>query len=918
MRLHCLLRPLLAAMAFALVPPGCSTIDEPSEAEVVQETNIAPGQLVLDPPLIVTSPTTVRRFRGSVPLSEYAPPPNQTAFWADAPAGIYVWSEDQVANDGYANLALWVEEDVADGDYPITVHAWIDGQQRDAQLTVRVARLGPLAVQLDTSLVPDQVELQPLADNRPRVLARALDERGYSIDFIEDELVVTTNDAVALNKLLARTGGQIVREVSNPQLGAPAYYVVRVAPGSANGNQAANALRQVDANVRGTLRVSTPRALELVATAARETRLGMLVSPNFINHSSGFIDRVVVDGPGRRGALPAGSKDVPYSSNVATWPHFMAGGKQNVNVIDAWRALELAGKLASSTVRVGMIDGGFSPGFDIPSWSLGYNINTPNTQKCGEGKTDCPWHGTHTTQVGFALANNNVGTAGPGGPVAHLAMAQLDSGDLISSVDAIYKVLAWNPRIINMSGGKAIPAVLGIAAKAVEAVTTFAHDSRGVLLVAAAGNAGKNVDEEDCFIGICWEEAWHFPCENHGVTCVGGVEYNSLWRHPNSNWGGQVDIFGPHVVYHGAGPSFPIGSDTQIGTGTSYAAPFVAGVASLIIAANPSITVGELEAKLLNDATWSHDSSVGRFINAVRPVKNALGPVAPHVKIVAPAPATTHNYGGFGVALVAEVDDLEDGPSCCTVTWKSNLDGTIGTGRSLTFAFPSPGARTLTATAVDSSGMSRSATVNVNIINSAPTVQILAPAMYATVYKNTEFSLLGRATDPNEIELACSSTKLVWTSGYGTSFVRWGCNPTMTFPSVGWQLIQFRATDAHGASHSASVWINVVEPPSAAPTASIVSPAVGGGLWGHAANTLTGSGYDPDGDSNALVYRWVVIDRGIRYSIGTGKTLTWKPSSTIAANCGGRDVTLELTVTDTSGLSSAPVTRTTFVNFPPC
>jgi subtilisin family serine protease len=914
-----LIRSLLAALAFALIAPGCSTIDAPSESEVTQHATVA-GDLVLDPSLVVAPPTTMRRFRAAVSLDEQSGPAEQTWFWADAPQGIYVWSEDQDGNDGYSNYALWVEDYVPDGDHQVQVHTWIDGQQRDAELVVRVQRVGDLDVALDTSLVPDQVELQPLDDGRPRILARALDDKGTSVDFIEDELVVTTDDPAALAALLERTGGQVVREVSDHQIGAPTYVVVRVAPGTADPSQAAADLHAIDPAVRGLLRVSSPRAFELVATAARETRLGMLVSPNFIGYSSGFLDRVINEGPARDGFPPAGGpKDVPYTPNVATWPHFMAGGNQNIDVVDAWRALALADKLVPSSVRAAVLDGGFSPGFDFPSWSFGHNINVPNKEKCAEGKADCPWHGTNVVQVGFGVTNNGVGTAGPGGPVAHLAMAQLDSGDLISSIGAIYKVLAWNPRIINMSGGTDIPAGLGIAAKAAEAVTTFAHDSRGVLLIAAAGNAGKNVDEEDCFLGICWEEAWHFPCENHGVLCVGGVEYNSKWRYGSSNWGGQVDLFGPNVVYHGASPVFAIGNNSKVGIGTSYAAPFVAGVAALIIAAKPSIGVGELEAKLINEATWSYDTTVQRLVNAYRSVKSALGPVAPHVKIVSPAPSTTHNYGGFGVSLVAEVDDLEDGPSCCTVTWSSNVDGPLGSGRSLNVVFPAPGARTLTVTAVDSSGMSRSATVNINVVNTAPTTQILAPAMYATVYRNTDVALLGRATDPNEITLPCSSTKLTWSSGYGTPFVRWGCNPTVKFPSVGWQLIQFRAMDAYNASSpTASVWVYVDEPPAGVPTASITSPAPGGGVWGNAANTLVGSGYDPDGDSTMLVYRWVVIDRGVRYSIGTGKSLSWTPSSTIPSNCGGRDVTLELTVTDTAGLSSTPATRTTFVNWPPC
>ncbi|MBI4510841.1 MAG: S8 family serine peptidase [Deltaproteobacteria bacterium] len=909
---------LSLAIGMSVVTPLLNGCDGTSErtgeaAPGVASYALSFGPLHVDPSEVTAPPMTLRRFRAWVDIDA----PNgdgdgvQAWFWAETPPGIYAWAEDQGSQGGLANMALWVEDSVPNGEYQAVVHAWLNGEMREAPLVVRVQKLGELAVELDPTLVPDEVELPPHDDGRPRPLARAIDERGYSIDFVADELLVTSEDPAALRALLDRTGGQVVREVTEPQLQAPTVFLVRIPRGTVDPARAADDLRALDPRVRGTLRISSRDAMELVATAARETLAGVTVSPNFILESHGYVDRVVVDGPKLQGT----GATVPYQPNVAAWPHFMTGGVQNIGVVEAWRALAIAGKLIPDAVKVGIVDGGFNPAFDLPKYSLGVELMKPNPEKCGD--KDCAWHGTHVAQVGFAIPGNGVGTAGPGGPVAELGLVQLDSSELIRSVASIYKVLSWGPRVVNLSGGKAVPAILMPAAKLVESVTKIARQT-GVLVVAAAGNKGKNVDEEDCAFGVCWEEAWHFPCENDGVLCVGGVGYNSLWRHSRSNWGNQVDLFGPYVVYHGAGPGYPIGNDAHVGQGTSHAAPFVSGVAALIMAANPGLSVNDVEARLLDEATSSYDGSVRRLVNAYRSVKSALGNVAPLVRIDTPAPGATVSYGGIGgVNLVAEVDDVEDGPSCCTVTWTSNVDGTLGSGRSLRFTFKSPGTRVITVTATDSSGLSSSQSVTIQLVNNPPRAEIQAPTRYQRVYRNTPVALRGRATDPNEVLLPCSSKTMLWTSTYGTAFLRFGCEASVTFPDLGWQRIRLSATDAYGLRSEMSVWIEVVDPPGGAPTAAITSPGPGGGVWGMISNTLTGTGTDPDGDSTKLVFSWSVVDRGTKTFIGTGRSISWRPLDTIPSSCGGRTVTLELTVTDTAGLSTT-VTQATFVNFPPC
>src|SRR5690606_233002 len=109
---------------------------------------------------------------------------------------------------------------------------------------------------------------------------------------------------------------------------------------------------------------------------------------------------------------------------------------------------------------------------------------------------------------------------------------------------------------------------------------TLAFRETGMLLFAAAGNDGKNVDSEGCTFGVCWERTWVTPCENAGVICVGGLAANSKNKAGNSNYGGeQVDIFAPFTLWLGPDPDAPTNTARAI-SGTSFSSPFTAGIAA--------------------------------------------------------------------------------------------------------------------------------------------------------------------------------------------------------------------------------------------------------------------------------------------------------------------------------------------------
>ena len=106
--------------------------------------------------------------------------------------------------------------------------------------------------------------------------------------------------------------------------------------------------------------------------------------------------------------------------------------------------------------------------------------------------------------------------------------------DFFFSIAAVLEGAGRGAKILNMSYRSQVPAIVSWTVEPFNIVTATVR-AAGVLMFAAAGNEGQDVDAEDCF-GVCWKETWHTPRENTGVICVGGVADNSKNRHPSSNY----------------------------------------------------------------------------------------------------------------------------------------------------------------------------------------------------------------------------------------------------------------------------------------------------------------------------------------------------------------------------------------------
>ena len=498
----------------------------------------------------------------------------------------------------------------------------------------------------------------------------------------------------------------------------------------------------------------------------------------------------------------------------------------------------------------------------------------------------------------MALPDNNYGSAGPAGPIAD-PIVVFTLYDFFTSIQALFDASILGADIANMSYGAPVPWYLAWSVLPFEAATAGIR-ATGTLLFAAAGNDGKDVDAEGCTFGVCWERTWYTPCENAGVICVGGLAGNSKNKAGGSNFGGeQVDIFAPYTLWLGPDPDAP-SNQVQVKNGTSFSSPFAAGVAALIWAANPGLGAGEVEDILMETAHFSQDGRVNHYVNALGAVQRVLGNIPPSITLNASGDVPLNRE----LFLQADVFDFEDAFPCCTITWTSDVDGPLGTERSVQRTFTTLGSRTLTVSATDSAGATSTATTTLNVVNFAPVIALNSPSEGDAVFRTATTVLRGKATDRNEIndELACDN--LTWTSSVASDpFPKTGCDVEAIFSSNGSRTLTLTATDALGATDAKSVNISVVDPPAnLPPNVRVTSPEDRAPVRTDEALTLSGTAEDPEG-SSPLTYQWTVqLFDNAPIVVGDAASVQWKPSDTFNFNGEGTYVVkVRLNVTDPQG-----------------
>ncbi|MEO1170592.1 MAG: S8 family serine peptidase, partial [Myxococcota bacterium] len=588
--------------------------------------------------------------------------------------------------------------------------------------------------------------IEPLGQNDdPRPVARYQGPDGNGFDFVESELIVQTDDAGALADFLARWNGEVLGAIDPAAVGGtgPAYYRVRIDTSIAElSNLEAKWGRANGAS--GQHFFSSTEALELLAAALSETEResAIRVSFNPLLELNDFASRSTVEQP----MGPAG-----YTSNAYEWSYMNRGSAQDIGTAEAWTLMDSEGLLSSRPVQLGIADGGFIVNDDFPPTVVAGSERIPNPSTCTAG-TACPWHGVTTAMTAAALPDNGIGVAGPAGPIANLTVLPSPAPDLFAYLEYIFTnipgALGTGPQIINISASVDVPSELcfGIAigfpvCEALHGLTQSFRDA-GALIFASAGNDGVDVDAVETFVFIEEEGDLRIPCELDGVVCVGGLAEDTDQKDGGSAFGskrmteGTVDIFGPYTVFAlnnpaGADPLLPAQDfSLRRANGTSFASPYVAGVAALIWAAKPTLTDEEVEDILLSTAhTTSSDGRVPRWVNALAGVQRALLINSPPFLRITSAPSELPQ--GATLVVSSAIEELEG--EAVTVTW-TRSGTTVGTNtlpagarqgtRTVdidTTGWPA-GLTTVEGVATDSAGnMSAVASVEINVVATTAT-----------------------------------------------------------------------------------------------------------------------------------------------------------------------------------------------------
>ena len=237
-------------------------------------------------------------------------------------------------------------------------------------------------------------------------------------------------------------------------------------------------------------------------------------------------------------------------------------GLKNTSAEEAWDITT-----GSSSVVIAVLDTGVFAGHEDLAGKVtaGYNFVGGNTNA-----DDDHGHGTRVAGIIGAASNNGKGIAGVAwqNPIMPVKVMGSDgSGSHSGIANGIVYATNNGAKVINMSLGGAS------SSTTLKNAVDYAY-SNGVVLVAAAGNSNTSV---------------FYPAAYTNVIAVAAVD-NSDVRATYSNYGPEISVAAPGSVMS----TLRTGS-YGMGSGTSFAAPFVAGLAGLIMGEDASLSPAQVQ-----------------------------------------------------------------------------------------------------------------------------------------------------------------------------------------------------------------------------------------------------------------------------------------------------------------------------------
>lgn len=224
-------------------------------------------------------------------------------------------------------------------------------------------------------------------------------------------------------------------------------------------------------------------------------------------------------------------------------------------------------------------------------------------------------HGTHVGGIVGAVRGNGIGGDGVAENVLLMSLRAVPDGDEFDKdiALAIRYAVDNGAMVINMSFGK------GYSPHAQEVYNAFAYaDSKGVLLVHAAGNDASNIDNGGNFPTSMYE--FQSKKLDHILEIGSSTRMAKVAKGERGKYGGKkvalpssfsnygksnVDVFAPGSEIYNSVPQ----SDYQVLQGTSMASPMVAGVAAMLKSYFPARSMKEIKEVILASAT-SYEGSM--------------------------------------------------------------------------------------------------------------------------------------------------------------------------------------------------------------------------------------------------------------------------------------------------------------------
>jgi len=275
----------------------------------------------------------------------------------------------------------------------------------------------------------------------------------------------------------------------------------------------------------------------------------------------------------------------------------------------------------------------FNVDTDFRAKNLGDDADDMSTKYYGNGDVSGPdpkkedaRHGTHVGGIIGAIRNNGVGMNGVADNVSIMPIRAVPDGDEYDKDIAlgIRYAVDNGAKIINTSFGK----YFSTHPEWVNEAIQYAEEN-DVLIVNAAGNEGLDLDETRVYPNDEWPGQSVEIADNFINVGAMGSSYGKNMIAGFSNYGkGNVDVFAPGADIYATTPL-----DTyEFLSGTSMAAPNVAGVAAVVRSLFPKLTAAQVKSVILesglapkvdvivggdadNVMSFSQISSTGKIVN---------------------------------------------------------------------------------------------------------------------------------------------------------------------------------------------------------------------------------------------------------------------------------------------------------------